>query len=620
MKPSFLSNGLQTCIAATLAIALSGGSVAGATGTVTAMPAAASEPNAKVRPNVVFVLLDDAGFSDFGSYGSEIQTPHIDQIAQSGVRFTNFHTASTCESTRAMLQSGVDHHRAGAGTLKVVIADNQRGQPGYEGYLSDKVHSLGQLMRDGGYATYYAGKWNLGDGAEHAPGARGYDRYIALEQTGADNFEAKVYAPLNMEAVWWEDGKRAQLPKDFFSTRHYVDRMIQYIEDGKSSNKPFFATLAFQAVHSPLQAPEVDINKYKDRYQAGWEKIRSERYQRQVDMGLVPAGLKLPEAAKSKPWASLSPDEQRLYARKMAVFAGMLDNADQHIGRFREYLKKIGQLDNTVFIVMSDNGGDPYELNNLNLPFKLWYKANFSLGVETAGQAGSYVHYGQDWAQVSNTPFANFKGTSNEGGMRVPFIVSYPHRIKGGQTTNQFAYVTDFVPTVLDMAGITLPGDDYHGKNLLRPVGSSMLPHLEGRSSSIHAANYSVGFEGTGADVLYKGDFKLVRNGEPFGDSQWHLYNYREDITESMDLSDSKPELVQSMLAEFETYMQQNGVIKPPADYKPLAQLLKNNWTVLVRQMAWVLVGAVVLLLALLAGAVYGLRRLRARRAQGVAL
>ena len=175
---------------------------------------APAQAAAAQRPNIVFMLFDDANFSDFGAYGDEVATPNIDSLAKEGLRFTNFHTASTCEATRVMLQSGVDHHRAGAGTLSVVIAENQKGQPGYEGYLSERVHSLGQLMRDGGYATYFAGKWNIGNGLERSPGARGWDRYMALEQTGADNFEAKVYAPSNMEAVWWEDGKRAQLPAD----------------------------------------------------------------------------------------------------------------------------------------------------------------------------------------------------------------------------------------------------------------------------------------------------------------------------------------------------------------------------------------------------------------------
>jgi arylsulfatase A-like enzyme len=580
-----------------------------------ATAAAAPTPQQAARPNIVFVLLDDAGFSDLGSYGGEIQTPNIDQIAKTGVRFTNFHTASTCESSRAMLHSGVDHHRAGAGTLKVVMADNQKGKPGYEGYLSDKAHSLGQLLHDGGYATYFAGKWNLGDGAERAPGAKGWDRYISLEQTGADNYEAKVYAPLNMEAVWWEDGKRAQLPADFFSTRHYVDKIVQFIDEGKSANKPFFATIALQAVHSPLQAPDADISKYKARYEAGWEKIRSARYQRQVELGLVPAGLTLPKSVLSKSWASLSESDQHLYAKKMAVFAGMLDNADQHIGRFREYLKKTGQLDNTVFIVMSDNGADAYELNKLNLPFRLWYQANFALGIESLGQKGSYVHYGQDWAEVSNTPFASFKGTSQEGGMRVPFIINDPRRTEVARITEQFAYATDFLPTVLDIAGVAMPGDEYRGKPLMRPTGTSMLPYLQGRADAIHAADYSVGFEGTGAETLYQSDYKITRNGPPFGDNEWHLYNVRLDPTESHDLRDSQTDKFKTMRALYDRYLERNGVVQPPAGYDPLRQLLKNNWPVLVRQMAGALVASGVVLVLLVGGAIYLVRRRKAASA-----
>lgn len=565
------------------------------------------------RPNIVFVLIDDAGFSDLGAYGSEIKTPNIDAIAAQGMRFTNFHTASTCESSRAMLHSGVDHHRAGAGTLTGVIADNQRGKPGYEGFLNDNTHSLGQLFKDGGYATYFAGKWNLGEGVERAPGARGWDRYIALEQTGADNYEAKVYAPFNMEARWWEDGKRAVLPKDFFSSRHYTDRLLQYIDEGKASGKPFFATLALQAVHSPLQAPDADIAKYQDVYAAGWERLRSQRYQRQVELGLLPKGLELPRADTGRAWKDLSEADQRLYARKMQVFAGMLDNADQQVGRLRAHLQQIGQLDNTVFVVMSDNGADAYELNRLNLPFRLWYRMNFALGIEQAGRPGSYVHYGQDWAEVSNTPLRSFKGTSYEGGMRVPFIISYPKHIRSG-TANAFAYATDFLPTMLELGGIALPGDSYQGKALLRPTGTSMLPYLQGRAAAVHGEDEAIGFEGTGAEGLYRGDYKIARNVVPFSDGLWHLYNLKTDPTESHDLAAEEPARMKSMLADFDAYLQANGVVKPEAGYDPLRQLLKNNWPVLVRQLQTVLIAAALVLIALIVGAVYGLRRWRRRQ------
>jgi arylsulfatase A-like enzyme len=543
------------------------------------------------RPNIVFILLDDAGFSDFGSYGGEIATPNIDTLANEGMRFTNFHTASTCEATRVMLQSGVDHHLSGAGTLTVVIAENQKGQPGYEGYLSDRVHSLGQLLRDGGYATYYVGKWNIGDGLERSPGARGWDRYLALEQTGADNFEARVYAPFNLEAIWWEDGRRAELPPDFYSSEHYTDKLIQFIDEGRAKGKPFMAMLSLQAVHSPLQAPQADIDKYLDRYEQGWEAIRAARYARQVEMGLVPPGLTLPRIAPERDWAGLSDSERRAEARKMAVFAAMLDNADQQIGRLREHLRSTGELENTVFLVMSDNGADAYDLSQLNLPMRLWYRANFALGVDRMGGPGSYVHYGQDWAEVSNTPFALFKGTSGEGGMRVPFIAHFPGRILAGETTDAFAYATDFLPTVLDIAGIPLPEDDT-GEDLLRPSGESLLPLMEGRAERVHGADDAIGFEATGGEAIFIGDYKLTRNGPPYGDGQWRLINLREDPTESTDLSAIEPVRFQRMLAEVEAYHQRVGVVLPEPGYDPLRQLLRNNWQVLVRQLWFVLLPA----------------------------
>lgn len=563
-----------------------------------AQPAAA----ATTRPNIVFVLVDDAGFSDFGAFGGEIATPNIDKLAQQGARFTNFHTASTCEASRVMLHSGVDNHRAGAGTLQLFVADSQKGQPGYEGYLSERAHSLGQLMRDGGYATYFSGKWNLGDGLERSPGARGWDRYLGLEQTGADNYEARVYAPFNLEPVWWEDGRRAQLPADFYSTKHYVDKMIQFVDEGRSSGKPFFALISLQAVHSPHQAPNADIDKVLQRYEAGWDRIRDQRYQRQVQMGLMPAGLLLPQAMSSRRWDSLSDGQRREFAKRMAVYAGMLDNADQHIGRFREHLREIGQLDNTAFIVMSDNGADAYDLSNMNLPFKVWYRLNYALGYDTLGAKGSYAHYGQEWAEVSNTPLALFKGTSAEGGMRVPFIISYPARVPAGTVTNKFAYATDFLPTVLDLAGIAIPGDEYKGKALHRPTGTSLLPHLEGKATLIHAADEAIGYESMVGQALFMGEHKLSRNAPPAGDGQWHLYRIDQDPAEAKDLAAKHPALVKTMLAEVERYNATNGVVLPGPGYDVARQLLVNNWQVLLRQLGGVLVVALLVLVALIIG------------------
>lgn len=593
----------------------------------------AAQTTAPRKPNIVFVLLDDAGFSDLGSYGGEIATPTFDTLAKQGVRFSNFHTAATCEASRAMLHSGVDNHRAGAGALMPVIADSQKGQPGYEGYLSERAHSLGTLMRDGGYATYFAGKWNLGYGLERGPGARGWDRYLGLEQTGADNYEAKVWAPFNTEAVWWQDGQRYVPPKDFFSTRTYVDTVIRYIDEGRkgsAADKPFFAMLSLQAVHSPLQAPQADIDKYAKRYAAGWDVIRAERYQRQVETGLMPAGLTLPRvpAALGFPylrgdgaWASFSEAEQREFAAKMAVYAGMLDDADRQVGRLREHLKKIGELDNTVFIIMSDNGADFTDTSRINLPFRAWYAMNYPAGSDKLGGPGSYVHYGPYWAEVSNTPLALIKGSPGEGGMRVPFILSLPPALAGGikpgAIVDGFAYATDVLPTLLELAGIALPGDEYKGRKLHRPTGFSLLPYLRGEAPRVHAADEALGFESLGAQALFKGDHKIMRMGAPF-DGKWRLYDLKADPTESTDLSAQKPELLKAMLADVEAYNKANGVILPEPGYDPIKQLLRNNWPVLLKQLWLVLVAALGVLALGVWGLVWSWRRWRggARRLQ----
>jgi arylsulfatase A-like enzyme len=579
-----------------------------------AMLSSAAVAQGMSQPNIVYVLFDDAGFSDFGAYGSEIRTPNIDAIARAGVRFNNFHTASTCEASRAMLHSGVDSHLAGQGTLSVVISDRQRGKPGYEGFLSDQAHSLGSLMRDGGYATYFAGKWNLGKGLERAPGTRGWDRYVGLEQTGADNYEAKVYAPFDTEAVWWQDGKRLELPKDFYSSRYYVDRLIANIDEGrqsaKSKDKPFFAMLSLQAVHSPQQTPKEDYTSYLPIYEAGWDAIRQKRYQRQVEMGLIKAGLKLPVAPTRREWSALSDEERRYEAKEMAIYAGMLERADKEIGRLRAHLASIGKLDNTVFVVMSDNGADPYDLSEINGAFKLWHRLNRDNSYDNLGERNSYVHYGPGWAEVSNTPLAFFKGTSFEGGMRVPFVVSHPKRLKGDRIADTFVYVTDVLPTLLEVAGIPVPGETYQGKALHKPSGRSLLPYLEGTSTSVRQPGEAIGYECTGSEAMFKDGYKLLRNKGIWFAPGWQLYNTLEDPTESNDLAAAQPERVKDMLAEMDTYNKRNGVVEPEPGYDPIAQLLTNNWHTLLRHFALPLTGVAVLAL----GVVLLLVRARRRR------
>ena len=549
------------------------------------------------RPNIVLIVLDDVGMSDLGAFGGEIATPVLDQLAKKGVRFTNFHVAAACSPTRAMLYTGVDNHRAGVGTLENVIADNQKGKPGYEGFLNDRVVSIGHLLADAGYRTYFSGKWNLGETGDRSPATQGFQKSVALAQTGSDNFERKPYAPIHESSRWFEGTREIPLPKDFYSSRYYIDRMIGWLDADKADRKPFFSVVSLQANHYPHQAPKAYIDKYMGRYDKGWDQLRAERYARQVQMGVFPAGLTPRQSPNSRRWDDLKPRAQRDYAKRMAVYAGMLHSADDEIGRLHQHLQKTGELDNTLFIVMSDNGADPYRLDKL---FWFWYPFNYSVDYETLGEKGSFSAYGQDWAQASNTPLHLFKGNAHEGGVRTPMIVSWPARFAGGRISDSFAHVKDIVPTLLQLAGATAPDGRYKGREVLKPDGASMLAHLDGQSATVHAPDRAVGYELAGNTALFKGDLKLVKDFAPFGDNDWHLYDIRRDPTESRDLREQQPEVFRAMQADLQQYLASNGVVPLGDDYRPIRALVKNNAGLLLR-MLWPQLLTVLVALGLLA-------------------
>ena len=351
-----------------------------------------------------------------------------------------------------MLLTGVDNHLVGMGNMVEIMADNQFDQPGYEGFMGYSVVTLPTLLRDAGYHTYMAGKWHLGKTKKSIPAARGFERSISLMESGADNFEKKSYLPMYEFVHFYEDFEEVDLPDDFFSTDYYTDRLTEYIGKDHGDGKPFFAYLSLQAQHYPLQAPQEYIDKYDGVYDVGWDEIRARRYARQVELGVMPAGLTLPPIAAAPPWDSLSDEDRRMYAKRMAVYAGMLENVDANMGRLMAYLEEIGEADNTVIVFMSDNGADNNEQDKI---FPEWYAANFDLSYERMGLKGSYVNYGPGWAGASGAPLTLFKGAASEGGLRVPLIISGPAGIQSGVTTDAFAFVTDITPTLLELAGVS---------------------------------------------------------------------------------------------------------------------------------------------------------------------
>lgn len=521
------------------------------------------------RPNILLIVADDMGWSDAGSYGGEIFTPNIDRLANQGYQFLNFHVGSMCAPTRSMLMTGVDNHVVGLGNMKELLADNQRGKPGYEGQLNGNAVAVATLLHDAGYHTYMAGKWHLGYTKESLPASNGFEDSFILAEGGADNYEKKSYSPTYKNPPHFYDGlKEVELPPDFYSSRTYTDKMVGWIDEHRSDGKPFFAYLAYQAVHMPLQVPDEYTSRYLWTYQAGWSRVKDIRYQRQVDMGIMPAGLKLTTPSIIPEWNSLPESERRMDTKRMAVYAGMLEYMDMSIGRVLEHLKQIGALNNTIVIFMSDNGGEAHELMD---HFPDYYAKNFKTTYEHLGQKGSFVEYGPAWANVSMTPFSSFKSSASEGGVRAPFIISYPKAIPMGQRTDAFAGVVDVVPTLLEYANVK------PSSSSAPLAGRSMVALLSGNSQQVYPDNVSVSQELSGGAAVYQGDYKLVRNIPPYGDRKWHLYNLKTDPMESKDLASADPQRVKSMMEAYADYVKKNGVIDVPDDYDIAAQAKKNS-------------------------------------------
>ena len=557
------------------------------------------------RPNILLIVADDLGFSDLGAYGGEIHTPNIDQLAASGVQFTNFHVAATCSPTRSMLMTGVTNHLVGMGNMKEIMADNQKGQPGYETWLNDSVVTLPTLLQDAGYNTYMAGKWHLGDRPQSQPVARGFTRSFALMESGADNWEAQHYLPGD-SATWIEDGKPVDLPEGFYSSFTYADKLIDYIDSGRTDGKPFFGYLAFQAVHAPHQVPEDYIQRYADIYDQGWDAIRQQRYQRQLASGLLPdTGENAVTddwgtfyARRHIDWASLSDEEKAYRARQMAVFAGMAEAMDTSVGKVLSYLKDTGQYDNTLILFMSDNGGESTVLREVA---PLFYRLRYDTDIDALGAPGSYSEYGPGWAYASNTPFYSYKGSPFSGGMRVPLIVSQPGRVAAGTRTNSFGYVTDITPTLLDIAGVTPPGERYRGRPVHPIMGESMRALLEGRQEQVHDASRTTVYELAGGIAVWRGNYKLVTSSTNAIPARIgpQLFDTANDPLERHNLAQQHPEIVSELYQAYRDYVERYRVIEVPPDYRAWEQVTRNGREQFIakNRVALALAGLVLLLL-----------------------
>ena len=535
-------------------------------------------------PNIVLILADDLGFSDTAPYGSEIPTPAISELAATGVTFTNHHTAASCAPTRGMLLTGVDSHLNGVPNIPESIPPVQATHANYRGTLNHNVVTVATLLKDAGYHTYMAGKWHLGKTPDLLPSRRGFERTIAMADTGADNWDKKPYLPMYKKANWFGDGKEIDLPADFYSSKFFVDKTIEFIESNRADGKPFFSYIPFQAVHMPVQAPQAYTDKYMGKYDEGWSTLRERRLASAKALGLIPSDSELATIPTTEDWQSLSNEDRAYKSKEMAVYAGMIDAMDHHIGRLVTYLKDTGAYDNTVFIFASDNGPEGSEvLSGLRgLYLRLWFATHdYNTDYETLGTRGSFVDIGPSFGSAAASPLAYYKFFAREGGMRVPMIIAGSVVAQTGSVSNAFTYVTDLAPTILEIANVRSAGGTYQGREVERVTGKSLLPLLSGRAERAHAPDEAIGYELAGNAALFKGDHKIVMDRGPVGDGEWHLFNFVADPGETLDLRSQMPERFAEMMEDYQVYARDHQVLPIPDGYDQRREVIfytvRNN-------------------------------------------
>jgi len=524
------------------------------------------------RPNIVVIVADDMGFSDMGMFGGEIHTPNLDALAKRGVRYTDFHTSPLCSPTRAMFFSGTDNHIAGLGNMDELVAPNQKGVPGYEGDMNHNVVSFASLLRDGGYHTYMAGKWHLGHEPDLLPHARGFERDFSMLEGEASYFADMVGVnSAQPVATYTEDGKYVtELPKDFYATEAYVDKMMGYIESNRKDGKPFFAYLAHVAPHAPYHLPDDWLRKYERQYDMGWDELRKQRLAHMKDIGILPKHAELADRLwYVPPFEVLAPFVRVLAARKMEIYAALTENMDYHTGRLIDYLKKTGEYDNTLFVFFADNGAEGNDIARLvagkpgTKDFLMYSRQYNQTHPNAWGRPGTSTTYGPSWAQVSTVPFREHKGYLAEGGIRTPLVIAGAGvQQKAGSINHSLLHVMDLAPTILELAGLSHPAT-YDGHPVAPMQGKSWTPLLAGKTDAVRGPNDWLGWELLGFRAIRQGDWKLLWEWKPWGQGEWELFNVAQDPAEQQDLSSSRQDKVKQLLALWDEYVKTNNVILP---------------------------------------------------------
>ena len=487
-------------------------------------------------PNIILIMADDMGYSDIGCYGGEVHTPHLDQLAQNGLRFRTFYNNAKSCPTRASLMTGLFNHEAGMGNMSTDV-DKQPPGP-YQGYLNENCVTIAQVLKDAGYATYMSGKWHLGEKKPNWPLQHGFDKYFGLISGASSYFDLGVGREMAYDNESWTPPSEG-----YYMTQAFSDSAVAFVNRHVQTKRkdPFFLYLAYTAPHWPLHALDEDIKKYAGRFDAGWDVLRSERYQRMIDMGIIDEKYRFSERTEGIPsWDDVS--EKELWARRMQVYAAQIDRMDQGIGQLMKALKKMNIWDNTLIIFLSDNGGCA-EIRDLGIP-----------GVPV-GEAGSYDSYREPWANLSNTPFRLYKNWLHEGGISTPLIMHWPAKIRNkGEMTTQTGHIIDIMATCVDAAGTKYP-ENYNGKPVKPLRGESLLPvAIHGKTFERKAPFF---WEYNGKTAMREGNMKIVK----IKGKNWELYDLEKDPTELVNLSDSQPEILNRMVSSYQKWAEETGVI-----------------------------------------------------------
>lgn len=511
------------------------------------------------KPNIVLIVADDLGFGDIGCYGGDIQTPNIDYLASKGIRFSGFHTAPMCAPTRAMLLSGNDNHIAGMGGQ-----GNVTDEFGYEGKLTNRIVPIPALLKNAGYHTYMAGKWHLGTDPESNPHRKGFDHsYVLISGAGnhynnrsaLDNGKGKFFS------TYTEDGDTTRWKDGDYSTDFYTDKLIEYIDSNKDEDQPFFAFAAYTSPHWPLQVDKKHWEKYKGQYDDGYEKLRERRLASLKKAGIVSNDVIAPPAHERViSWDSLSTQQQMKEARKMELYAGMVDNLDSNIGRLINYLKEIGEFENTLFVFMSDNGAAHRDFINSERYKSLrdYYNEDY----ENMGNANSYISYGPQWAEAGSSPFRYFKDYATQGGMNTTMIISGPNVKRENEIHHGFTSLVDLAPTFYEIANVTYP-EIFEGNEVYPLRGNSLVPFVSGNTNEIHDTSYVFAIEHYGNAMLRKGHWKITNFIRPFSIENFALYDLSNDIGEQKDLKETEKEKYAELIDEWVEFSKEVKIQTP---------------------------------------------------------